>query len=111
MAKKEFDYHFAELGDFFTTSWIGKELKFEKDHSKEIQEELRLENLTKAQLKINITNHSLIGHPKSVLLKPEEVKHIKLKIPCNKIKNKHESFLILSSQNQIEKIPIKIKHI
>jgi hypothetical protein len=108
--KKEFDYSFAEIGDFFTTSWAAKKLEFEKTHSKEIEEEMRLENLTNKKLEIEIIEHEILKHPKHIILKPKEVKHIKLKIPCAKIKTKHESYLILKSKNQTEKIPIKIKH-
>lgn len=108
--KKEFDYHFAEIGDFFTTSWTAKKIEFEKTHSKEIEEEMRLENLTDTKLEIEITEHDILKHPKNIVLKPKEVKHIKLKIPCGKIKGKHESYLVLKSKNQTEKIPIKIIH-
>lgn len=108
--KKEFDYNFAELGDFFTTSWTSKKLEFEKTHSKDIEEEMRLENLTDKKLEIEIIKHGILKHPKTVVLKPKEVKHIKLKIPCGKIKEKHESYLVLKSKNQTEKIPIRIIH-
>lgn len=108
--KKEFDYAFAELGDFMTASWTAKKLIFVKSHSKEIEEELRLENLTDKPLKITITQHKLLKHPRTIVLKQKQVKHIKLKIPCGKIKGKHSSYLILKSANQIEKIPIRITH-
>ena len=109
--KKEFTYDFAEIGDFFTLSWTSKKIDFEKSHSKEVKEEIRLENLTNNNLKIEIQNHNLLKHSKNIILKPEEVKHIFLKIPCNKITDKHSSSLILKSKNQTEKIPIKIKHV
>jgi len=108
--RKEFDYAFAELGDFFTTSWTAKSLEFEKTHLKEIDEELRLENLTDKKLEIEIIEHEILKHPKHIILKPKEVKHIKLRIPCAKIKEKHTSYLILKSEHQTEKIPVKIKH-
>lgn len=107
---KEFDYDFAELGDFFTTSWTSKKLEFKKTHAKEIDEELRLENLTGNKLEIGIVEHAILKHPKKVILKPKEVKNIIIKIPCAKITGKHESYLILKSKNQTEKIPIKITH-
>ena len=110
MAKKEFTSHLAELGDFFTTSCTAKKLEFEKEHFKEIKEDLRLENLTNSKLKIKIDNHELLKHPRSAVLKPKEVKHIVLKIPCKKIIGKHKSYLILSSKNQTTKIPVKITH-
>ena len=108
--KKEFDYHLAELGDFFNVSWTAKKLEFEKEHFKEIKEDLRLENLTDKKLKLKIDNHELLKHPRSVVLKPKEVKHIVLKIPCKKIKDKHKSYLVLTSENQTAKILVKITH-
>ena len=108
---KEFDYDFAEMGDFFTLSWTGKSLEFDKSHTKEIDEDLRLENLKDKKVEISIEQHEILKHPKKVILKPYEVKHIKLKIPCGKIKDKHSSYLVLKSENQEEKVPIKIKHV
>ena len=109
--KKEFDYNLAELGDFFTTSWTSKKLEFKKTHAKVIDEELRLENLTDNKLEIEIVEHAILKHPKTVLLKPKEVKNIIIKIPCAEITGKHESYLILESKNQKEKIPVKINHV
>ncbi|GAF99701.1 unnamed protein product, partial [marine sediment metagenome] len=57
-----------------------------------------------------IIQHEILKHPKNVVLKPKEVKHIKLKIPCKKITGKHASYLVLKSKNQTEKIPIRITH-
>ena len=52
MAKKEFDYHLAELGDFFNVSWTAKKLEFEKEHFKEIKEDLqKKDELTNEQNK------------------------------------------------------------
>ena len=110
MAKKEFTFHLAELGDFFNVSWTAKKLEFEKKHFKEIEEDLRLENLTDGKLKIKIDNHELFKHPRSVVLKPKEVKHVVLKIPCKKIKDKHKSYLVLASKNQTAKVQVKITH-
>jgi hypothetical protein len=109
--KKEFDYHFAEMGEFFTTSWTAKTLEFKKTHTKEIDIELRLENKLSSPLEIIITEHDLINHPKSVVLEPKEVKHVILKIPCGKVKNVHKSNVILKSKNQAEKVPIYIEHV
>lgn len=109
--KKEFDYDFAEMGEFFTTSWTAKTLEFRKTHMKEIDQELRLENKTNDLLEIKINQHEILKHPKSVVLNPKEVRHIIIKIPCSKIKKKHSSFLVLKSKNQTEKIPIKIEHV
>ena len=108
--KKEFDYHFAEMGEFFTTSWSAKTLEFRKVHMEEIDEDLRLENLTDKGLEIIIKEHEILKHPKKILLAPKEIKHVKIKIPCAKIKGKHSSFLVLNSKNQTEKIPVKIEH-
>ena len=109
--RKEFDYHFAKLGEFMTTEWTAKKLEFKKSHFKEIIEELRLENLTDHSLEIKVVEHDLFKHPKRVILKPKEVKHIKLRIPCNKIEKKHKSYFILKSKNQVARIPIRIEHI
>lgn len=109
--KKEFDYAFAEIGDFFNLDWTSKKLEFKKSHLKEIEEELRLENLTSNQLILTIEEHGLIEHPKKITLKPKEVKNIKLKLSCNKIKGKHKSFLVIKSKNQTENIPINIEHV
>jgi len=110
MKNKEFDYDFMEMGDFFTASWTAKELSFHKKHNKTIIEELRLENLTNKKITIEIEPHKILIHPKKVSLKPKEVKHIELKIPCGKIKGEHSSYLILKTKNQKELVPIKIKH-
>ena len=109
--KKEFDYNFADLGDYLTVGWTAKSLKFEKYHFKELSEDLRLENLTKQGLEINIEQHEILKHPKKVKLGPYEIKHIKIKIPCKMITGKHKSFLILKSKNQTEKALIKITHL
>ena len=78
--KKEFDYHFAEMGDYFTTSWTAKSIEFEKEHSKEINEELRLENLTDGNLNITIKEHGILKHPKntnfSCVIKTPEWQHL-----------------------------------
>ncbi|MFH1276362.1 MAG: hypothetical protein ABIH82_04590 [Candidatus Woesearchaeota archaeon] len=110
MVKKEFDYHFAEMGDFFTTHWTAKKLVFHKEHNKTIKEELRLENLTGNKLTITIEDHEILQHPQKVNLKPKEVKHITIKVPCKVIKGKHSSNLVLNSKNQISKVPIRITH-
>lgn len=107
---KEFDYDFAEIGEFFSTSWTAKKLEFEKSHSKEIKEEIRFENLTDKKLEIYIKKHELLKHPKKVVLAPKEVKHVVIKIPCERITDKHESYLEFSSKNQKEIVPVKIKH-
>jgi hypothetical protein len=108
---KEFNYDLAEMGDFFSLSWSAKSLEFQKSHSKEVEEEIRLENLTKDNLKIDIDDHDIIKHPRSIVLKPEEVRNVTIVIPCKKITKKLNSFLTLKSKNQEEKIPIKIKHV
>ena len=109
--KKEFQFNFAEMGDFFNLEWTSKKLELRKAHFKEIDEELRLENLTDNTLKLTIEKHDLLKHPQTVILKPKEVKRVTLKIPCDKIKKKHKSYLIIKSQNQKEKIPVDIQHI
>ena len=109
--KKEFNYDFAEMGEFFTTSWTAKKLEFKKTHMKEIDEELRLENLTDNEIEIRINEHEILKHPKSVVLKPKEIRHIFIKVPCAKIKGKHSSYLVLKTKNQTEKVPIIIEHI
>lgn len=113
MPKKQLDfsYDFAEDGGFFTTSWTAKSIEFKKYHFKEVIEEMRLENLLNERLEIKIEEHGLLKHPLTIRLKPKEIKHIKIKIPCNKIDNKHKSFLVLKTKNQTEKVLIKIEHI
>jgi hypothetical protein len=105
---KEFTYDFSQTAEFFTIEWNLKKLDLEIAHDEKIREELRLENLTDKKLEITVKEHDILEHPKSILLKPKEVRHIKINIPCRKIKKKHTSYLVLSSKNQTEKIPINL---
>ena len=108
--KKEFDYHLSVLGDFFNLEWTAKDLKFKKIHHEEIDEKIRIENLTDKPLVIKISEHDIIKHDKIIKLKPKEVKLIEILIDCSKIKKMHKSYLIMKSPNQEVKIPVEIEH-
>lgn len=108
--KKEFDYFFGEMGEDFSLDWNSKKLEFSKIHKNIIQEEILLKNLTNKKLTIFLDEHDIIDHEKIVILEPNETRIIEFDIDCSKIDGKHKSYLILKSENQKEKIPIKITH-